>query len=245
MDADQQDTLDLNRMINKIMGEYVQEEEEVHLEPQPEKMTNVEQETQPEEEEQAVEERATKRKRTAEQEKKGETEEEENFVSAEARNLWNRQLAERGFIGERGFRKPISPFVELIEKRGWEFFYEHKAPGFYALARELYANMVEMKDDDKVFVRGVWVSFRHTRINEIFKLKDLKHGSKFKKMVDNPTYDKILNLLTARQGKWEATKKNPHYAINRGSLTEEAKVWFYFIFSVIIPTKHMCSIKDH
>ena len=64
-------------------------------------------------------------------------------------------------------------------------------------------------------------------------------------MVDNLNYDKILNLLTAGQGKWEATKKNPHYAINRGSLTEEAKVWFYFFCSVIILTKHLCSVKDH
>ena len=105
--------------------------------------------------------------------------------------------------------------------------------------------MVEMRDDDTVFIRGVCVSFGHKRINEIFKLKDLKHGSKFKKMVDNPNYDKILNLLTVGQGKLEATKKNPHYAINRGSLTEEAKVWFYFICSVIIQTKHLCSVKDH
>ena len=70
-------------------------------------------------------------------------------------------------------------------------------------------------------------------------------GSKFKKMVDNPNYDKILSLLTAGKGKWEATKKNPHYAINRGSLIEEAKVWFYFICSVIIPTKHLSSVRDH
>ena len=81
-------------------------------------------------------------------------------------------------------------------------------------------------------------------INEIFELKDLKHGSKFKKMVDNPNYDKILNLLTIGQGKWEATKKNPHYAIKRGSLTKEAKLWFYFICLVIIPTKHLCSVKE-
>ena len=68
--------------------------------------------------------------------------------------MWNRQLVEKGFIEERGFWKPISLFAELIENRGWEFFCEHKAPGFAALAREFYANMVEMKDDDKVFVRG-------------------------------------------------------------------------------------------
>ena len=60
-------------------------------------------------------------------------------------------------------------------------------------------NMVEMKDDEKVFMRGVWVSFEHKRINEIFKLKDLKHGSKLKKMVDNPNYDKILNMLLGKE----------------------------------------------
>ena len=40
------------------------------------------------------------------------------------------------------------------------------------------------------------------------------------------------------------TKKNPHHAINRGSLIEEAKVWFYFIASVIIPTKHLCLVRE-
>ena len=68
----------------------------------------------------------------------------------------------------------------------------------------------------------------------MFKLKELKHGSKFKKLVANPDHKKIIDLLTSGQGKWEATKKNPHYAINRGSLTKEAKVWFYFMSSMIL-----------
>ena len=51
-------------------------------------------------------------------------------------------------------------------------------------------------------------------------------------------------MLTTGQGKWEATKKNPHQAINRGSLTEEAKVWFYFLTSMVIPTKHLCSVRE-
>ena len=63
-------------------------------------------------------------------------------------------------------------------------------------------------------------------------------------MVEDPDHRKIINLITARQGKWEVTKKNPHHAINRGSLTEEVKVWFYFIASVIIPTKHLCSVRE-
>ena len=48
----------------------------------------------------------------------------------------------------------------------------------------------------------------------MFKLKELKHGSKFKKLVENLDHEKIIDLLTGGQGKWEVTKKNPHYVIN-------------------------------
>ena len=116
-------------------------------------------------------------------------------------------------------------------------------PGFSTLAREFYANMVGMREDT-VFMRGVCVPFGHKRINEMFKLKELKHGSKFKKLVENPDHEKIIDLLTTGHGKWEATRKNPHYAINRGSLIEEAKVWFYFLSSVILPTKHLCAVRE-
>ena len=64
-------------------------------------------------------------------------------------------------------------------------------------------------------------------------------------MVENPDHEKIIDLLTAGHGKWElATRKNPHYAINRGSLTKEGKVWFYFLSSVILPTKHLCVVRE-
>ena len=52
-------------------------------------------------------------------------------------------------------------------------------------------------------------------------------------------------FLTGRKGKWNSTKKNPHESIPRGSLIEEAKVWFYFIASVIIPTKDLCIIREN
>ena len=103
--------------------------------------------------------------------------------------------------------------------------------------------MVGMREDT-VFVRGVWVPFGVKRINEMLKLKELKHGSKFKKLVAKPDHKKIIDLLTAGQGKWEATKKNLHYIINIGSLTEESKVWFYFLSSVILPTKHLCAVRE-
>ena len=209
--------------------------EEVHLEPQSETVTNVEPETQPVVEEPAKEERAVKRQKTVRCTEEEETESDKDF--------WNRLLANKGFVSKRGFRKLISPFSEIIEKRGWKCFCAHMAPGFSALAREFYANMVGMREDS-VYVRGVWVPFRYKRINEMLKLKELKHGSKFKKLVENPDHEKIISLLTTRQGKWETTRKNPHYTINRGSLTEEAKVWFYFLSSVILPTKHLCSVRE-
>ena len=39
--------------------------------------------------------------------------------------------------------------------------------------------------------------FGHKRINEMFKLRELKHASKFKKLVENPNHEKIIDLLTS------------------------------------------------
>ena len=64
-----------------------------------------------------------------------------------------------------------------------------------------------------------------------------------KKLLREPNHEKIVDFLTTGKGKWSSTKKNPHESINRGSLIEEAKVWFYFIASVMIPTKHLSTIR--
>ena len=200
MAANQDDIRDLNKLIDEIMRESVEAVEEVQLEPQPGGGINVEQGTHPEEEEQAVAQGAAKRQRTNEHVEEEATEDDKDFISKEAHELRNKILFDKDFMGERGFGKLIPPFSEVIEKRGWGFFCEHKAPGFSALAREFYANMVGMKEDS-VYVRSVWAPFGHRRINEMFKLRELKHRSKYKKMVENPNYEKILNLLTAAKGK--------------------------------------------
>ena len=103
--------------------------------------------------------------------------------------------------------------------------------------------MAEMKEDS-VCVRGIWVPMGHERINEVFQIKYAKNGSKYKKLLKEPNHEKIVEFLTAGKGKWNATKKNPHESINRGSLTEEAKVWFYFIAYVIIPIKHLSTMRE-
>ena len=119
----------------------------------------------------------------------------------------------------------------------------HKPPGFAAVVREFYANMAEMKEDS-VYIRGIWVPMGHERINEVLQIKDPKNGSKYKKLLKEPNHEKIVNFLTTEKGKWSSTKKNPHESINRGFLIEEAKVWFYFIASIIIPIKYLSTIRE-
>ena len=110
--------LNLNRIIDELMSEHCQGVEEVHLEPQYKTMTNEEPENQPEMEEPIEEERAAKRQRVAEQTEEGESKEDKDFVSAEAKDIWTKVLADKGFVCERGFGKLISPFYEIIEKKG-------------------------------------------------------------------------------------------------------------------------------
>ena len=109
---------DLNRLIDELMSEHCQAVEEVHLEPQSETMTNAEPKNQPKMKGPIEEERATKRQRIAEQTEEGEAEEDKDFVSVEAKDIWTKVLADKGFVSKKGFGKLISHFSEIIEKRG-------------------------------------------------------------------------------------------------------------------------------
>ena len=42
----------------------------------------------------------------------------------------------------------------------------------------------------------------------------------------------------------ECNQEKPHESIARGLLTEQAKVWFYFICSVILPSKHLSTVRE-
>ena len=135
-----------------------------------------------------------------------------------------RSLKDIGFIAERGFKRVISPFAEMLEKRGWQSLGEHKEPGYASLVKEFFVNMVE-KEGKKVYVRGHWVEFSREEINRLFSLRVQKDGSKFKKQLKKPEHQKIVDLLTAGKGEWKGTKKTPFKSISIGDLTEEAKVW--------------------
>ena len=91
----------------------------------------------------------------------------------------------------------------------------------------------------------------------MYGMEGQKHGSKYKKLADSPDREKIARRLTDGKVKWgqgQGEKK----IINEGGgggggggggwgvgdMTEEAKVWFYFLASVLIPTKHVCTVRE-
>ena len=70
-----------------------------------------------------------------------------------------------------------------------------------------------------------------------------KHGSKFKKLLENPDLKKIAEKLTDGKAQLRQEKRGPK-TMNKGSLTEEAKVWFYFLASVLVPTRHLSTVRE-
>ena len=70
--------------------------------------------------------------------------------------------------------------------------------------------------DKAVYIRGRWVSFSREKINQTSNLKEMKDGSKFKRLVEEPNFQKIVDVLTDGKGKWNATRKNPHESIVGG-----------------------------
>ena len=63
------------------------------------------------------------------------------------------------------------------------------------MVKEFYANMVGMKDET-MYVRGKWISFNREQINQTYNLHEKNNGSKFKKLVKELDFQKIVDLLT-------------------------------------------------
>ena len=132
-----------------------------------------------------------------------------DWVSKMDYEAWRDKLQSKDFIGERSFNKWVSLFQELVESKGWQFFYEHKAPGFVDVVKDFYANLLGEKDKT-IYVRGKWISFNIEHIDQIYNLKEKKNKSKFKRLLQALDYQKIVVLLTDGKGRWNASRNNPH-----------------------------------
>ena len=225
--------------LNEIMEEHAQPEGEVHLEPTGEVHLKTTEENKPSEQ---PEVRPVARQQKRKGKERLREEEEDEFVLDEAYFNWRKHYAGKGFIGERGFSQLISSFKELIEQRGWGKLCKHQKTGYAAVVREFYSNLVGRKENP-VFVGGVWVPYGAKTINEMYGMEGQKNGSKFKKLMNNPNREKMAKRLTDGKGQWKKGKGEQE-TLSRGDLTEEVKVWFYFLASVMVPTKHVCTLRE-
>ena len=113
----------------------------------------------------------SRKRKTGDEEVRAESSEEKasDWVSDMAYVAWKGKLQYRDFIGERGFNKWISSFIEIIERKGGHLFCEDKNPGFVDVVKEFYANMVGTKEK-AVCVRGKWISFGREQIDQTYNL---------------------------------------------------------------------------
>ena len=151
-------------------------------------------------------------------------------------------LCRKGIYRRKGIRSTNLPVQRIDRAKRVGKFCKYYKTGYAAIVREFYSNLVGRKENS-VFVRGVWVPYGAENINAMYVMEGQKHGSKYKKLADSPNREEIARRLTDGKVKWgqgQGEKK----IINRGDLTEKAKVWFYFLASVLIPTKHVCTVRE-
>ena len=111
--------------------------------------------------------------------------------------------------------------------------------------QQLSGNSTPILSEERItlFSSEEFGSHMEQNINAIYGMEGQKHGSKYKRLADRPNIEKIARRLTDGKVKW-GTGQGEKKIINRGDLTEEAKVWFYFLASVLIPTKHVCTVRE-
>ena len=50
------------------------------------------------------------------------------FYSSKGAKTFQKHLAKKSFMEERGFKELVSPFKKEIERRGWEKLSQHREP---------------------------------------------------------------------------------------------------------------------
>ena len=140
--------------LNEMMEEYVEASwEEVTPELQTVAIQEKRAETRTKTKQQQEESRKRKRDAKESEIEQGEDVEVDDFVSDRAHVIMEQTLLQNDFIGERGFKKLISPFREVMEKRWWNLLCEYKPAGFATFVREFSENMVGKKEKT-CYIRG-------------------------------------------------------------------------------------------
>ena len=87
-------------------------------------------------------------------------------------------------IQERGLTTTSDKAVkQTIEDNQWNLLCEHLEPAVVPIVREFYANGMK-RDGYKVFVKGKWVPFDQTTINNYYGLNNVD-DEEYQAIVDN------------------------------------------------------------
>ena len=65
------------------------------------------------------------------------------FYSNKGTKAFQKHLAKKGFVEEKGFKQLMFPFKEEIKRRGWEKLSQHRELRVWAIVKEFYTNLGE------------------------------------------------------------------------------------------------------
>ena len=134
--------------LNEIMEEYTELENQTKQVSRAAAEQVEERDDENKEHQQTVEESRKRKMRADEAEAEQRKYRERNFISDKAAALMERSLKNRGVIAERGFKRLIFLFAEMLEKRGWQSLGEHKELGCATLVKEFFATMWRKKEKE-------------------------------------------------------------------------------------------------
>ena len=118
-----------------------------------------------------------------------------------------KSLKDMGFIVEREFKKLISHFAEMLEKRGWQSLGEHKEPGCAALVKEFFANGGRGRKES-VHQRAM-DRLQQREDKYIVQSKRAERWSKVQETIEGARVPKYSRSTYSRERKREGDKENP------------------------------------
>ena len=166
------------------------------------------------------------------------------IVKSSSMRVWPRSSTSFPKTGsslkKKVFTTPEDFFRKTIANKGWRALCQPPRLATTMVVREFYANLVAnvLK---KVRVRGVFVDFSVTSINEFHNLEPVNYDA-YDRLQEHPNYLEVLRLLTNDRGEWNLNNEGHAVHFKAKHLAYIPKVWHRFITSHLIPTTNVCEV---
>ena len=120
---------------------------------------------------------------------------------------------------------------------------KHLEPSIRAIVKDFYTNLGDRRNLT-CCVRGRWVAFGQRVISQLFGIRQGGDYTEYERLQKNPNFEEIEQKLTGGQEQWQRIRTISNAFINRGDLTKVGKVWFYFVNSMLKPSKHVSTVSQ-